>query len=42
MQHLKSETLKKVFRDSDNYSTELIDSLAAKYLDDVKLGQWEE
>jgi NAD(P)-dependent dehydrogenase (short-subunit alcohol dehydrogenase family) len=42
IQNLKSEALKTIFRNPGNYSTELIDSLAAKYLDDVKAGRWEE
>lgn len=39
IQRLRTETLKQKFRDEDNYSEELFDSLAANYLDDVKAGR---
>lgn len=42
MQRLRSDALLKTFRDEDGCTTEVIDSLAKKYLEDVKAGQWNE
>ncbi|CAM6100200.1 unnamed protein product [Calypogeia fissa] len=39
---LRSEKLKQTFRDEDKYSQELIDSLATKFLEDVKAGRLDE
>jgi carbonyl reductase 1 len=36
---LASESLKKSFKDEDNYSEELVDSLVTKYLEDAKVGR---
>lgn len=41
-QRLRSEKLKQTFRDEENYTTELVDSVAEKYLDDVRTGKWDE
>ncbi|CAM6091824.1 unnamed protein product [Calypogeia fissa] len=39
---LRSQNLKNVFKDEDKYTKELIDTLATKYLQDVKMGQTDE
>jgi hypothetical protein len=39
---LESEALRDNFKNEDNYSEELFDSLAKKCLDDVKANWWEE
>ncbi|CAM6091788.1 unnamed protein product [Calypogeia fissa] len=39
---LKSQDLKKVFKDEDKYTTEIVDTLAIKYLEDVKMGRTDE
>ncbi|CAM6092369.1 unnamed protein product [Calypogeia fissa] len=41
-ERLGSEKLKQIFRDEENYSEELIDSLATKYLEDVRAGRSQE
>jgi carbonyl reductase 1 len=41
-ERLKSQSLKEKFRDEENYTVELADWFAAKYLEDVKAGQLRE
>jgi carbonyl reductase 1 len=41
-ERLRSETLKKTFRDEERYTKDLMDSLAAKYIEDVKTGRFDE
>ncbi|CAM6085634.1 unnamed protein product [Calypogeia fissa] len=39
---LKSQALKNVFKDEDKYTTEIVDTLATKYLEAVKMGRSDE
>lgn len=39
---MRSETLKQTFRDEEKYTVEYVDSIANKYLEDVKADRWEE